>query len=100
MLGQRGVHSNMGVCMRQLLRLLAALTVVSALLAPALGASASANAPGMKHWAAGAYIVALKDGVSVDDVANQRVTSRGGYVSQRYHAALNGFAADLSESAI
>jgi subtilisin len=86
--------------MRQLLRLLAALTVVSALLAPTLGASASANAPGTKHWAAGAYIVALNDGVSVDDVANQRVTSRGGYVSQRYHAALTGFAADLSEAEV
>ena len=89
--------------MRQLLRLLIALTVVSALLAPALGASASASTDvqrGSKHWSAGAYIVSLKDGVSVDDVADQQVNARGATVSQRYHAALNGFAANLSESAV
>ena len=64
------------------------------------GSQRVSQCPGTKHWAAGAYIVALNDGVSVDDVANQRVTSRGGYVSQRYHAALNGFAANLSEAEV
>ena len=89
--------------MRHVLRLLIALSVVSALLAPALAASASANSSterGSRHWNAGAYIVTLKDGVSVDEVAEQRVTSRGGTVSQRYHAALNGFAADMSEAEV
>jgi subtilisin len=89
--------------LRQTVRTLIALTVLGALLAPALGASASANTssqPTSRHWSAGAYIVSLKAGVSVDEVAEQRVTARGGAVSQRYHTALNGFAADLSESAI
>jgi hypothetical protein len=85
------------------MRLLIALSVVGALLAPALAASAAASTSterGSRHWDAGAYIVTLKDGASVDEVAEQRVTSRGGTVSQRYHAALNGFAADMSEAEV
>lgn len=72
-----------------------------ALLAPALagGAAAQSDAkPAGRRYAAGQYIVQLRDGVALDDVINQRVNGRGA-VRQRYSAALNGFAADLNEDA-
>lgn len=86
--------------MRRVIRLILGLSVVAALLAPAFAGGAAAAGPtatgNSPRLAAGAYIVSLKGGVDRDAVAQERVTSKGGKVKQRYDAALNGFAADLS----